>query len=67
MRKFLLSPGIWTSLFGAVGIARATKDGPRDWRLILMWVSWGITVSLAVGAVLEKSRQVELDELRDRY
>jgi hypothetical protein len=67
MRKFLLSPGIWTSLFPAIGIVRATKDGPRDWRLILMWASWGISVALAVGAVLERSRQAEIDELEGRY
>jgi hypothetical protein len=66
MRKFLLSPGIWTSLFGAVGLARSTKEGPRDWRLVLMWVSWGIAVALAVGTVLERSRQAELDELEER-
>jgi hypothetical protein len=29
-------------------------------------VSWGITVALAVGTVLEKSRQAELDELEER-
>ena len=67
MRKFLLTPGFWTSLFPVIGIARATKDGPRDWRLILMWVSWGISVALTVGTVLERSRQAELDELERRY
>jgi len=55
MRKFLLSPGIWTAAFGGIGVARQTKEGPRDWRLILMWVSWGVTVALAVGTVLRRS------------
>ncbi len=67
MRKFLLSPGVWTSLFPVIGIARTTRSGPRDWRLVLMWVNWGIGVALAVGSVLEKSRQAELDELEERY
>lgn len=67
MRKFLLSPGIWSSLLPVIGIAKASKSGPRDWRLILMWVSWGISVALAVGAVLERSRQAELEELEERY
>jgi hypothetical protein len=67
MRKFLLSPGFWTSLFPVVGIARSTKDGPRDWRLILMWISWGISVALAVGVVLDKSREAERAELEERY
>ncbi len=62
MRKFLLSPGIWTSAFGAIGVARQTKEGPRDWRLILMWVSWGVTVALAVGTVLEKDKAARDEE-----
>jgi len=62
MRKFLLSPGIWSSLFPVIGLSRATKDGPRDWRLVLMWLSFGIGLALAVGTVLDKSRQAELDE-----
>jgi hypothetical protein len=68
VRKFLLSPGIWSSLFPVIGIARATKEGRRDWRVVLMWLSWGISVALAVGTVLERSRQAELDELEEeRY
>lgn len=67
MRKFLLSPGIWSSLFPVIGIVRATREGRRDWRTVLMWVSWGIGVALAVGAVLDKDREVRLDELEERY
>jgi hypothetical protein len=67
VRKFLLSPSIWSNLFPVIGLARATKDGPRDWRLILMWASFGISVALAVGTVLDKSRQAELRELEERY
>ncbi len=61
MRKFLLSRGIWTSAFGAIGVARQTKEGPRDWRLILMWVSWGVTVA-RVGTVLEKDKAARAEE-----
>jgi hypothetical protein len=67
VRKFLLSPGIWSSVFPVIGLARATKDGPRDWRLILMWASFGIGMALAVGTVLDKARQAEIDELEERY
>lgn len=67
VRKFLLSPGIWSSLFPVIGLARTTKDGPRDWRLVLMWLSFGIGLALAVGTVLDRSRQAELDELGERF
>lgn len=59
MRKFLFSPSIWASLFPAVGVIRTTTSGPRDWRLILQWIVLGATVALAVGTVIERSREAE--------
>lgn len=67
MRKYLLSPGVWSAIFPAIGLARASKNGPRDWRLILLWASLGIGIAIAVGDVLEKSRQAEIAELEERY
>ena len=67
VRKFLLSPGIWSAIFPAIGLARSSKNGPRDWRLVLLWLSLGIGIALAVGDVLEKSRQAEIEELEQRY
>lgn len=59
MRKFLFSPGIWGSLFGGIGVIRATTNGPRDWRLVLQWIVFGATVALAVGTVIEQSKNAE--------
>ena len=61
MRRFLLNFGVLSSLVGAVGVTKQTISGPRDWRLILMWIAWVIGVALAVGTVIENSR--EADEL----
>lgn len=57
MRKFILNSSVISSLFGAVGLVKTSKSGPRDWRLILMWVSWAATVAIAVGTVIEQSRE----------
>ncbi len=54
MRKYILNSSIISSVIGAVGVVQTTRKGPRDWRLILMWVSWGITVALAIGSVLQQ-------------
>jgi hypothetical protein len=32
-----------------------------------MWASFGIGLALAVGTVLEKSRQAEIEQLEERY
>ena len=62
MRKFLLNTSVLSAAFGALGLAKTTKNGPRDWRLILLWLSWGATLAIAIGTVIEKSRDAELEE-----
>lgn len=61
MRKFLFSTQILGALFGGWTTVQATRKGPRDWRLILMWLSWGLTVAIAVGSVIEDAKDNELD------
>jgi hypothetical protein len=62
MRKFIFNFSVLSALFGAVGLVRTTTSGPRDWRLILLWVAWGINVAIAVGTVAEKAKDHELEE-----
>lgn len=62
MRKFIFNSSVVSALFGAVGVLKTTKEGPRDWRLILMWISWGITVAIAIGTVIQDSDSLELDD-----
>lgn len=63
MRKFIFNTSILSALFGVWGVVQATRKGPRDWRLVLIWISWGIAVALAVGSVIEQSRAAnELEE-----
>ncbi|MBW4032037.1 MAG: hypothetical protein HIU88_05175 [Acidobacteria bacterium] len=59
MRKFLFSTSVLSAVFSGVSVARTTKSGPRDWRLILQWVIWGASVAIAVGTVIEKSNDAE--------
>jgi hypothetical protein len=62
MRRFIFNTSILSALFGVWGVVQATRKGPRDWRLILMWVSWGLTVAIAVGTVIteaDASRELE--------
>lgn len=63
MRKFLFNPGFLSAVASAVGVVKLTRDGPRDWRLALLWVSWGIGVALAVGSVMDQDREVREAEV----
>ena len=66
MRKFLFSAGFLGALFGGVSATRATIKGPRDWRLALIWLGWGISVTLAVLEVRDEARALrEQAELED--
>ena len=62
MRKFIFSGTLISAVIGGWGTLQTTRKGPRDWRLILMWVSWSITVVIAVDSVLERSRAADLLE-----
>lgn len=61
MRKFLFNTSILNAVVGGWGVVQTTRRGPRDWRLILMWVSWGASVAIAVGTVVHDQRQGELE------
>lgn len=63
MRKYIFSGTLISAVLGGWGTLQTTRKGPRDWRLALMWISWVITVVVAVDSVLEQSRKV--DELEE--
>lgn len=65
MRRYILNGAVIGAAFSGVGVINATRHGPRDWRLALMWISWGITVAVAIGTVIEESRENDALELGD--
>lgn len=62
MRKFLFNTTVISAVFGVFGIVQMTRRGPRDWRLVLRWLSWGMTVAIAVGTVIEDHKAVGADD-----
>ncbi len=62
MRKFLFSGAVLSAVFGGVSAIRATREGPKDWRTALLWVSWAATLATAIGTVIIDAREAELDE-----
>ncbi|TFC38545.1 hypothetical protein [Cryobacterium sp. TMT2-42-4] len=61
MRKFIFSSAIIGVLAGGWNILNATRTGPRDWRLVLMWVGWLLSAAVAIGTVIQDAddRRIE--------
>lgn len=62
MRKFIFNGTVISAVFGGISALRATREGPRDWRTVLLWVSWAATLASAVGTVIIDAKQAELED-----
>jgi hypothetical protein len=62
MRKFIFNGSMISAVFGGISAFRATKEGPRDWRTVLLWVSWAATIATAIGTVIIDARESELED-----
>jgi hypothetical protein len=58
MRKFILNSSVISAIVGGWSILQTTRKGPRDWRLALQWVSWAISVTVALGSVSYDSKEL---------
>jgi hypothetical protein len=57
MRKYLFGTGIITAVMGGITLLRSMRSEETfTWRTGLAWLSWGITVALAIGAIVDTRR-----------
>ncbi|SIT72724.1 hypothetical protein [Microbacterium sp. RU33B] len=57
MRKYLFSSGLFTTVTAGLTLFRGLReDQPFTWRTALAWLSWGITLALAIGAIVDTRR-----------
>lgn len=57
MRKYVFGTGIIGAITSGLALMRDLRDGqPFTWRTALIWLSWGITVALAVGTIVDVRR-----------
>lgn len=61
MRKFLTNGALLSAVFSVVPLLRRSSTERRRWKIVLLWVAWGISVALAVATVLD-----DIDEARER-
>jgi len=57
MRRFLFSSSLTSAIASGLSLWRRTVRGPRDWKMILLWLSWLISMVLAVASVFERERR----------
>jgi len=57
MRKYLFGTGILTAITGGLTLMRGLRENePLTWRMALAWLSWGISLALAIGAIVDVRR-----------
>ncbi|WP_223690156.1 hypothetical protein [Leifsonia poae] len=62
MRKFLFNGAVLSAAIGLWSTIRETRSGARDWRIVLMWISAGISLAIAIGTVVQESKEAEISE-----
>lgn len=55
--RYLFSTGLIGAITAGMSLLRGTRETPITWRAVLAWLSWGITVALAVGAAVDLRRE----------
>lgn len=57
MRKYLFGTGLLSAITGGLTLLRGMRENsPFTWRTALAWLSWGISLALAIGAVVDVRR-----------
>lgn len=57
MRKYLFGTGLLTAITGGLTLLRSLRSNePFTWRTALALLSWGISLALAIGAVVDTRR-----------
>ncbi|AKV85387.1 hypothetical protein BMW26_07325 [Microbacterium sp. 1.5R] len=54
--NYLSGTGIVGAIMTGVTLLRGSRDTKITWRSALAWVSWGITLALSIGAVIDTRR-----------
>jgi hypothetical protein len=57
MRTYVFGTGLLSAITGGLTLLRSARsDEPFTWRTALAWLSWGITLALAIGSVVDTRR-----------
>ncbi len=54
--RYLFSTGLFAAITAGLSLLKGTREAPITWRAVLAWLSWGITLALAIGAIVDTRR-----------
>ncbi|MGF6821334.1 hypothetical protein M2317_000220 [Microbacterium sp. ZKA21] len=54
--RYLFGTGLIGAITAGASLLRGTREEPITWRAVLAWLSWGITLALAIGALVDMRR-----------
>ena len=60
MKRLLLNGGFLSALFSGFGLVKTTMTGKRDWKLVLLWLSWILSLIAIIAAVNEPDNEEDL-------
>lgn len=66
MRKYLFNGAILGAIGGGWSLVQTTQTGRRDWKLLLMWVSWALSLAIAIGTTKQQSEELQLQDVKNR-
>jgi len=61
MRKFIFSSAMLGVVVGGWNVLQSTRRGPRDWRLVLMWIGWALSTAVAIGTIVKDADERQID------
>jgi hypothetical protein len=62
MRKFMFSSAMIGVISGGWNAVQASRHGPRDWRLLLLWIGWALSAAVAIGTVIQDANDREIEQ-----
>lgn len=60
MKKFVFNLGFISSLMGGFNLAKSSRGLHKDWRLILTWFAWAISLVFTVDGIVQANREKEM-------
>ncbi|MDQ0645282.1 hypothetical protein [Microbacterium murale] len=54
--RYVFSTGLFGAISTGISLIRGTRETPITWRAVLAWLSWGISLALAIGAAIDMHR-----------